>query len=381
MRPSFRSTVILATVASAALSAHSLVNAFLLRRTSTAARRPLPRRTMPERVSLLLPVRDERRHVGECVASLLRVEGVEEILVLDDGSTDGTAQLAADQIVGDSRARLMMSGHDDAPPAGWLGKPWACQRLADAAAGTVLVFVDADVRLKPDAVASAVALLRDRGLGLISPYPWQAADGVLPRLVQPLLQWSWLTFVPLRLSEASLRQSLAVANGQFLVVDADEYRRAGGHAAVRTEVIEDVAIARNLRAHGARTAVTDGSDLATCRMYQDGAELVEGYRKSLWAAFGSPTGALAATGLLAFVYLLPPIAVVLGRDRTTRNWGWTGYAAGICGRTAVAVRTQQRVLPDVLFQPASIATLCALTGWSLLGRQRGTLQWKGRAIG
>ncbi|MFZ1854245.1 MAG: glycosyltransferase family 2 protein, partial [Candidatus Nanopelagicales bacterium] len=321
MRPSFRSTVILATVASAALSAHSLVNAFLLRRTSTAARRPLARRTMPERVSLLLPVRDERRHVGECVASLLRVEGVEEILVLDDGSTDGTAQLAADQIVGDSRARLMMSGHDDAPPAGWLGKPWACQRLADAAAGTVLVFVDADVRLKPDAVASAVALLRDRGLGLISPYPRQAADGVLPRLVQPLLQWSWLTFVPLRLSEASLRQSLAVANGQFLVVDADEYRRAGGHAAVRTEVIEDVAIARNLRAHGARTAVTDGSDLATCRMYQDGAELVEGYRKSLWAAFGSPTGALAATGLLAFVYLLPPIAVVLGRDRTTRNWG------------------------------------------------------------
>ncbi|MGV1035776.1 MAG: glycosyltransferase [Candidatus Nanopelagicales bacterium] len=381
MRPSLRSAVIIATVASAALSSHSLLNACRLRSTGRPGSGRAAHRATTERVSLLLPVRDEQRDVRDCVGALLRVEGVEQILVLDDGSTDLTAQLAADQLVGDSRARLMMSSQDDAPPAGWLGKPWACQRLADAATGTVLVFVDADVRLEPDAVTTAVSLLRDRGLGLISPYPRQAADGVLPRLVQPLLQWSWLTFVPLRVSEGSLRQSLAVANGQFLVVDADEYRRAGGHAAVRAEVIEDVAIARNLRGHGARTAVTDGSDLATCRMYQDDAELVEGYRKSLWAAFGSPAGALAATGLLAFVYLLPPIAAIFGRDRCTRRWGCAGYAAGICGRAVVSVRTQQRLLPDVLFQPASIAALCALTGWSLLGRRRGTLQWKGRAIG
>jgi len=381
MRPSLRTAVAIATVATAALSAHTLLNALLLRSMSRAQPGPADGPTLPDRVSVLLPVRDEQRHVSDCVAALLRVEGVDEIIVLDDASSDLTAQLAADQIATDARARLMTSDPADAPPAGWLGKPWACQRLADAATGTVLIFVDADVRLGFDSVTCAVSLLRQRGLGLISPYPRQVADGLLLRLVQPLLQWSWLTFVPMRVSESSLRESLAVANGQFVVMDADDYRRAGGHAAVRSEVIEDVALARNLRAHGIRTAVTDGSDIATCRMYDNSSELIEGYRKSLWAAFGSPTGALTATGLLAFVYLLPPVAATLSRDQVIRRWGWAGYLAGVAGRAVVAGTTRQRVLPDVLAQPGSIAALCALTGWSLIGHRRGTLRWKGRAIG
>src|SRR5205807_5961315 len=132
-------------------------------------------------------------------------------------------------------------------PSGWLGKPHACWHLARAATGTVLVFVDADVVLAPDAVAGAVSLLRNEGLAFVSPYPRQLAGSWLERLVQPLLQWSWLAFLPLRLAERGHRPSLANANGQLLVVDTAAYRRAGGHASVRAEVVDDVALARSLR--------------------------------------------------------------------------------------------------------------------------------------
>ena len=106
------------------------------------------------------------------------------------------------------------------PPPGTLGKPHACAQLAAAASGSVLVFVDADVTLAPHAVAAAVGMLREAGLGLLCPWPRQVAEGVGPRLLQPLLAWSWMATLPLRRAERSPRPSLVAANGQFMVVAA-----------------------------------------------------------------------------------------------------------------------------------------------------------------
>src|SRR5213076_3327862 len=123
------------------------------------------------------------------------------------------------------------------------------------------VFVDADVVLAPDAVAASAEMLD--GFDLLSPYPKIVGQS----LVQPLLQWSWLTFLPLRAMERSRRPSLAAAGGQFLVVRRAAYQRAGGHAAVRRSVLEDIDLARALKRTGGRVALADGSGLATCRMY------------------------------------------------------------------------------------------------------------------
>ena len=145
---------------------------------------------------------------------------------------------------------------------------------------------------------------RDRAAGgrrrrCSSPYPRIVTGAVGERLVQPLLQWSWLTFLPLRAMERSPRPSLAAAGGQFLVVDRAGYDRAGGHAAVRGEVLEDIALARAVKRTGGRIALADGSRLADCRMYTSWRELVDGYTKSLWASFGSPAGAAAVVGAAA----------------------------------------------------------------------------------
>jgi len=349
-----------ASAAACALTVHAAVNAALLRTpTGTVTAR---------RVSVLLPVRDEAARVEPCLRALLGQSGVDlEIVVLDDGSTDGTADLVRSVADGDPRVRLL-SGRP--LPPGWLGKPHACQQLADAAAPSseVLVFVDADVLLAPHAVAATVALLDSAGLDLLSPYPRQEAPGATA-LVQPLLQWSWLTFLPLRLAERSPRPSLAAANGQLLAVRRAAYDRAGGHAAVRHDVVEDVALLRALKRTGGRGGVCDGTALATTRMYDDWTGLADGYGKSLW------TVPLPAVGLLALLYVLPPVAAARG----SRS-GLVGYAAGVAGRVVTARRTGGRPLPDPLAHPVSVLLLCLLAGRSRVLHRRGVLLWKGRPV-
>ena len=369
-----------AVVASGALAAcaatvHTAYNLRLLR---TPPDSPPP---VTERVSVLVPARDEELRIGPCLAALLSTHGIDdlEILVLDDGSSDATADIVRAYAERDPRVRLITGG-DGPLPEGWLGKPWACERLARAATGDVLVYVDADVTVAPHGVAASVVLLRETGLDLISPYPRQEADGALPRLVQPLLQWSWLTTLPLGRAETSPRESLVAANGQLLAVDARTYRRAGGHEAVRGEVLDDVALLRAVKRVGGRGVVVDGTHVASCRMYGSGPELVDGYTKSLWSAFGSPAGAAAVVGLLSWLYVVPAAAVVLGPTHRARAWGAAGYAAGVAGRVLVARRTGQHVVPDVATHPAAVATFGWLVAQSWRRHRAGTLAWRGRPL-
>ena len=363
-------------------TAHAAVNARLL------LRAPAPADAPPdEPVAVLLPVRDEAARVAACVAALAvaarsytAVTGCPaQLLVLDDGSTDATAALAAAAVAGAPGGALLTGAP---PPPGWLGKPWACHQLATAAdpAARVLVFVDADVLLAPDGLLRTVALLRQAGLDLVSPYPRQLAAGAVPRLLQPLLQWSWLTLLPLRAALRPGRPSLAAANGQLLAVDRRAYEECGGHGAVRASVLEDLELLRALKRRGFRGGVADGTDLATCRMYDDGRAALAGYRKSLWAAAGGgergrPVASAAQVALLTGVYVVPAVAALRGSRA-----GWLGYAAGVAGRVVTGRRTGARVLPDAAAHPLGVAVLAVLTAGSWWGRTRGTLRWKGRAV-
>jgi cellulose synthase/poly-beta-1,6-N-acetylglucosamine synthase-like glycosyltransferase len=349
---------------------HAAVNVALVRRPPTGpppVRRP---------VTVVLPVRDEEAQVGGCLTAVLAQQGVPElrVVVVDDGSTDGTADVV--RAVPDPRVRLVAAAD---PPPGWLGKPHACATGAAAAGeadGGVLVFLDADVRLFPDAVAGAVAVLDAHGLDLVSPWPRPVTASVAERLVQPLGPWLWVTALPVRLAERSRRPSLTAANGQFLVVRRSVYARAGGHGAVRGEVIEDVALARAVKRAGGRAVPVDGSRLAACRMYDGWPALRAGYAKSLWASVGgSPGASVAVAAGLSAVWVLPALAALRGSRA-----GLVGYAAGVAGRAVSAAATGSRVWPDSLAHPLSMLLFDVLLAGSVRGRRRGTLSWRGRAL-
>jgi hypothetical protein len=193
--------------------------------------------------------------------------------------------------------------------------------------------------------------------------------------VQPLLLWSILSTLPLRAAERSPRPSLSAANGQFLVVDATAYRAAGQHAAVRREMLEDIALLRAVKRTGGRGVVVDGTRLASCRMYDGWPALREGYGKALWSAFGSDAGRVAVTSVLLLAYVVPPVAAVRGSRA-----GLVGYAAGVVSRAMVARRTGGRVFPDSLAHPASVAALCWLVRDSAARHRRGGIVVRGRRL-
>ncbi len=383
-----------AAIAASALAVHAAFNARRLRvppslAPSATARAGEPpeggtvlRVGRPERpeVSVLVPARNEAERVAPTITAILASRGVDlELCVLDDGSTDGTADVVREAGGGDMRLRVL----DGRPlPEGWLGKPHACAQLAAAARGDVLVFVDADVVVAPDGLARTVAALTEGPFDLTCPYPRQEAEGPGPRLVQPLLQWTWLTFLPLELAARRPRPSLVAANGQVLACRRTDYDRAGGHTAVADAVLEDLELGRAFVRAGMSAGVVDGSEVATCRMYDSWPALREGYAKSLWAAAGSPTRSAAVLALLLWLFLTPPIAAVTGIARRRPGLaalGVLGYSAGVASRIIAAGRTGAR-RRDALWHPVSILALGWITAHSLRRRAQGTLTWRGRTL-
>jgi len=362
-------------LASFVLAAHTAFNVRQISRLSAE-----PGAEVVERVSVLIPARNEAHRIGPVLAALRAQRGIPdlEIIVLDDGSSDGTSEVASAAAENDPRIRVISSG-DDPLPDGWLGKPWACHRLSQMATGSVLVFLDADVLLDEWALSSAVRYLRDSSLDLVSPYPRQAAITMAERVTQPLVNWSWMVTLPMPLARSS-SSAFCAAIGQFLVVDTNAYRAAGGHESVREFVVEDVEVLRSMKRAGFRGMPLNGSAVATCRMYDGATEVYEGYTKSLWSVFGSAAGAIGGVSAMALIYVVPAAVMLASRDRVARRWGALGYASGVASRAMSATTTGERLLPDVLAHPLSIGAFAGMTVASMIRHRRGALTWKGRAI-
>lgn len=348
--------------ASVALLWLAVANFFTIRRPAAAAERS-------ESVTVLIPVRNEEENIADLVLSLQAQQFINkpEIIFINDSSTDDTADKLQEAQDGGAQIKVI-----NAPelPDSWLGKPWALQQGYLQAKGEIVVTLDADVRLTSTAIAQALGMLGDRSF--ISPYPRQIARTFSERLIQPLLQWSWMSTVPLRIAEKSARTSLAVANGQFFMVRKSALDQIGGFNAIAAEVLDDMELARALIKSGALGGVADGSTLAQTRMYKNFFEIKAGYGKSLWKAFGSQSGSAAAIAFLFITGIAPVIAWFAGHPL-----GFFAYQFIVITRALSAARSRGRILDSIL-HPISCAVLIYLIIYSW--RARGVVAWKGRTL-
>jgi Glycosyl transferase family 21 len=325
-------------------------------RASSPAARP--------RVSLLVPMRNEAARLAASVPAML-TQDADDIVLLDDESDDDTGALARALVAGHPRARV--EDGDPAPP-GWVGKNWACQQLAAKASGSLLVFCDADVLLAEGAIDAVIAEMQGQRADVFSVFPRQITGTLGEHLITPLIDDVLLCFLPFWLLSADVPRA-ATANGSLLAFTRPAYGRCGGFAAVRGELVEDVAIARRARKAGLKLGLALGGPLVATRMYHGYREVRRGMSRGLLPVTGgSPTRLVLGAGWHLLAYTLP-----LGL--APRRPGWRlPLALGVAERALVEVKTGRRTVWQAALMPLSPLAAAPIIARALRRNHR----WKGR---
>lgn len=332
-------------------------------------------------ISVLIPARDEEATIEASVEAALASTGVDlEVVVLDDSSRDRTAEIVGRLARVDPRVRL-----ETAPPLapGWCGKQHACATLALHARSSILVFVDADVRLEPDGLARATAFLDRSGAGLVSGFPRQETGTFLERLLIPLIQFVLLGFLPMARMRRSRHPSYGAGCGQLFVARKTDYEKVGGHAAIRESLHDGIALPRAFRRAGIATDLFDATDVAVCRMYHNAGEVWRGLGKNATEGVASPGKIVPVTALLLTGQVVPPLLLLLALV------GWIAPAAGwlaLAGTIAayaprlMATERFRQPLDGALLHPLAILIFLAIQ-WTALGRHLlgRPAAWKGRS--
>ncbi len=331
-------------------------------------------------VSVLIPARDEAQNIGACVRSLLAQEyPAYEVIVLDDGSTDSTSEIVRVLIADDERLRLL----DGTPlPSGWLGKAHACQQLADAARGEVLLFTDADTVHHPVMMRGVVGTMA-AGAEVVTAFPEQEIGTWSERLTVPFMLFIVWALLPIGRVRSDPSPLFTAANGQLLAFTREAYGRVGGHAAVRASVLEDMRLGQLAKRRGLRLHLTDGTGAVRTRMYRSFAEVWRGFSKNAFALVGDSVAvAVPLVALLVLLYIVPPVVLVVGVATGRGGWAWQWLPGVLVGAMLAQwlIVAQRARLPwwQGLVHPLSVAAYAVILANAVRWQRRGYGEWKGR---
>jgi chlorobactene glucosyltransferase len=333
-------------------------------------------------VSVLIPARDEELNIKACIDAVMASDyPIHQVVVYDDQSTDRTPAILRELSARHSALEVITGGP---LPPGWIGKPHACHKLAQAATGEVLLFVDSDTLLEPDGISRLISLLdprRGRAADLVTAFPRQVMLSAPERWMIPLLALTYTSWFPLFLVAWSRNRRFLAANGQLLMIRRSRYDAIGGFQAVAREIVDDMALCRLAKRMRARVVFADGFHIARCRMYRSAPELWAGFTKNLYEGIGESPFALAVVlSLYGAVFVWPyPAAVVaaLGLGGGALRWPLVGVAANLCVRGLLALRLSHP-LSSVLVHPLAVVGLMVLSVHSFWLNVTNAVSWRGR---
>lgn len=334
-------------------------------------------------ISILIPARNEACVIEQTVQAILSQSYPNfELIVLDDFSDDATAAVARTAGYKDHRLRVILG---QPLPDGWLGKNWACHQLAQQAQGEWLIFTDADVQWKPQALESIIAEAERTQADLLTVWPTQQSETWAERLVVPMMALAVVGYLPLPLVHFTRWPIFAAANGQCLAFRRPAYDFIHGHAAVKHDVLEDVTLARQVKAHGLKLRMANGANHITCRMYKNWSGVREGFAKNILAGYGNSVSLLSLAAMFHWaVFMLPSVWLMFGWVAPTMTgWPWWPLllvSLGLGLRALTAAATDQRV-KDAWSMPLSVLLMTLISGQSIWWHwQYGGPRWKGRTI-
>jgi len=324
------------------------------------------------KVSLLIPARNEEAVLGQLMTSLLKQDYPDlEIFVCNDHSSDKTEEILNCFVGEDKRVQWFFGKK---LPDNWLGKNYACHQLAEKALGKYLIFLDADVELSSDAVSKSVASFQNKKLALLSVFPQQKMETFAEWATVPVMNWILQSLLPMILVQKLKYSSLAAANGQFMMFDAENYRINRWHEKVKNQPVEDIRIARMIKANGFKMSVLLGNRDIYCRMYRNWSESILGFSRNIHEYFGGNRlvmfgfwmitgfGPFILCSALGFQFLIYFIVLI------------------VINRFLVALAGWQNSFWSVLMHPLQMFSFTVLVFYNIYRRIRKDTEWKGRKI-
>ncbi|PSL43268.1 cellulose synthase/poly-beta-1,6-N-acetylglucosamine synthase-like glycosyltransferase [Salsuginibacillus halophilus] len=327
-------------------------------------------------ISILVPLRNERDNVDGLIQAL-QASTYEhtEWIFLDDGSTDKTLETLQASTAHVHNVKIIQGRP---LPDGWVGKVHACHQLSEHARGDYLCFFDADVRPAPKAVEAALFTSRRYEAGLVSGFPHFTYQGWLSSLLVPMQHVLILLHLPLAIANFTKLPAASAAHGAFMFFERKAYDKAGGHAAIKDSLVEDVHFMRLMKKSGARGILTRVSRFVTCRMYTDSRSTWEGFSKNAFPGIGRSYTALGFISVVYFgLFILPAFFAVYGMLNGTLLYTAPLFLTWLI-RAVIDWTNYERWWLFVTHPFAAAAFLAVLWRSAWLHLKKRGFQWKGR---
>ncbi|MEM6632435.1 MAG: glycosyltransferase family 2 protein [Bacteroidota bacterium] len=334
----------------------------------------LSQRKLDERkLSILVPARNEVDALPNLISQLQKLTYSDyEVIVLNDNSSDGTEALLM-QISQQWESLTYING--SSLPEDWLGKNWACHQLSEAASGHYFLYLDADVAyIEPDLPQRAIATLELYELDLLSIFPTQLMPSLGEKAIVPLMHYLLLSLLPLSWIRLLPFPSMAAANGQFMLFNADTYQKYSWHKRVKKEIVEDIAIMQAVKTEKGKGMTLLGENMIKCRMYEGFVSGIDGFGKNLLAGFGNQLLFLA---VYLFLILFSWVILVI-EFSSVQLLGF--IAIIIWMRICTHFASKESLWVHVLLHPIHMLSLFVVACNSGYRKLSGKNIWKGRNI-